>query len=293
MFFMRRPICAPLLATVVLLAACAPQPDQQENRDLTANATIPATALPVADPPMDRSAMLIAVARAASATALGLKDSGQRQLDGKRFEVRIRFGCRSSTDLRAAASSQAPFGIRFDPKGRTLRLRATPDITIEDSAVAALAGDKVEAVEGFWMYRPWLLDAGCTPIPAAPPTLETPGEEPSDEAPSEPVTEAASKQSPSWRVGLVQFFTTDDARTGRRDDRAFETTAVLKPDEQPSPQGYNLVLSGRLRQLPDGRVIACRVERPTAPPECVVSARFDHIKIEKPDDRAVIAEWSQ
>ena len=43
---------------------------------------------------MDRAALLMEVAKAASASALGKDISNDlRKLDGKRFEVRIRFGC--------------------------------------------------------------------------------------------------------------------------------------------------------------------------------------------------------
>ena len=95
------------------------------------------------------------------------------------------------------------------------------------------------------------------------------------------------------RVGIAQFFTKADSRTGRRDQRAYETTKVLAEGERPSPEGYNFVLSGRLRALPEGRVINCRAPSFDRPPDCVVSAEFDRVWIERPNSKAVVAEWSR
>ena len=68
---------------------------------------------------------------------------------------------------------------------------------------------------------------------------------------------------------------------------------MLREGEQPSPEGYNLVLSGRLRQLPGGRVIACRLTNPDVPPDCILSVLFDRVWIERPETKAIVAEWSK
>ena len=87
---------------------------------------------------MNRSAVLQAVAKAASAAALGRDDAAeQRSLDGDRFEVRIRFGCAVAGG--AAAPAKGPFNVRFDEKERTLRLRATPDLDHADALCAPAA----------------------------------------------------------------------------------------------------------------------------------------------------------
>ena len=56
-------------------------------------------------------------------------------------------------------------------------------------------------------------------------------------------------------------------------------------------QGYVLVLSGRLRALRGMGVIGCSAESPDSPPECIVSADFDRVRIEQPSSREIIAEW--
>ena len=248
---------------------------------------------------MDRSAMLTAVAEAASAAALGRDDAAaQRRLDGKRFEVRIRFGCASGAIAQGsepAPAQAAPFTVRFNEQDRTLRVRAAPDLTLDDRRIAALAGERIEAVEGFWMRKPWLLTPGCPVSPAAPPDESRETEESEESARSKtaddpPVQERVAAE-PGQRVGLAQFFTATDPRTGRRDGRAYEATKVLDADEQLSRQGYDLVLSGRLRRLEGGRVIACTVASSEAPPDCVVSAEFDRVRIEAPGAKKIIAEW--
>lgn len=169
-------------------------------------------------------------------------------------------------------------------------MRATPDLTRESPGIATLGGEEIEAVEGFWIYRPWLLADGC---PAPPP--KAPAVPDGEEAEAQPQVEAERQPEPAVRrsrVGIAHFFSKTDSRTGRRDNRSYEATKVLGEGEEPSRQGYNLVLSGRLIKLPGGRVIACRMTDADAPPECVVSAQFDRVWIERPDTGAMIAEWS-
>jgi hypothetical protein len=241
---------------------------------------------------MDRATLLQEVARAASATALGQDDANaQRRLDGKRFEVRIRFGCTTGVD---APDEDAPFNVKFDEEDRTLRVRAAPDLTRKDPAVAPLATQSIEAVEGFWMRRPWLLADGCPVVSSSQRTTE--GEPTADVPPLRNLEGGASREvaqpSPySLRVGIAQFFTEADSRTGRREERAYEASKVLAEGEQPSAEGYNLVLSGRLRRLPGGRAISCRIANADAPPECVVSGEFDRVRIENPGTQNILAEW--
>jgi hypothetical protein len=54
----------------------------------------------------------------------------------------------------------------------------------------------------------------------------------------------------------------------------------------------DLVLTGRLRRLPEGRVILCR---PVAgsPPACVISAEFEQVRIENNITGEQLAQWSR
>jgi len=232
---------------------------------------------------MNRAELLDAVSKVSSAAALGQDDAdAQRNLDGKPFEIRIRFGCMNGSS--SAEVDPQHFSVQFDEEHHTLRVRAAPDVSLDDPRVAVLAGKETEAVEGFWIWR-WLLIAGCpvNPVPlvnpqsAAGPEIDTP-------PPTGPVIER--------RLGVAEFFTVADARTQRRDHRAYEATKTLKEGQTPSRQGYNLVLSGRLRKLPAGRVIACRMVERNMPPFCLVSANFDRVWMEVPSTKEVLAEWA-
>jgi len=300
-----------LFRSIILLAVFAAVPSActreggntiNEAAHETSNVmTVPS--IPVVAPGMGRAALLQAVAQAASAEAGGLDDGEvQRKLDGQQFEVRLRFGCRGPTD--SAAAKTKTLSWRFDEKDRTLRLRATPDLSRDQPLPGLVAADAFEAVEGFWIPRPWLLQPGCpvvpAPVPVQMPQTAKPPKSPA--APkavegTKPPTEADSASSApaatvQHRVGIAQFFSETDSRTLRRDGRPYEATKSLAEGQAPSPQGYDLVLSGRLKRLPDGRVIACRVEQAEQPPQCIVSADFDRVWIERPDTKETIAEWS-
>ena len=242
------------------------------------------TPLTVAEPPLDRAALLLAAVRAASAYAAGMKDAAaQRDLAGKRFELRIRFGCggtREQGDDR---------GWRFDETRRTLRLSVKNDISASDPAVKAMVDKAFESVEGLWLGRPWLLVAACPQSvpPVAEPAAQA-GESgseagsPAEAPPASPVTS---------RVGLAQFFTATDPRTALRRERPYESTTVLDESQAPSAQGYDFVMSGRLRALPDRRVIACHSASADMAPDCIISVRLDRAWIERPDNREMLAEW--
>jgi hypothetical protein len=222
-----------------------------------------------------------AVASSASAAALGKDDrDAHGELDGARFDVRIRFGCPTSEP----SVENGPFGVRYNVESRRLQVRASPDLTEAEPWIAALAGDEIEAVEGFWMRKPWLLAPGCLVAGQAPATVTSKDTGSS----AEPVPIALNE----WRVGIAQFFGATESRTTRRDHRAYETTKTLGDGQSAPSQGYDLILSGRLRELPNGRVIACHVASHRSPPECVVSVAFDQVRIERADTRETLGEWS-
>jgi hypothetical protein len=247
--------------------------------------------VPIAEPALDRAALLLAAARAASAAATGEEDrESQRQLDGKVFEARLRFGCAGPTP----AGDASVRGWSFDEKRRVLRLWFAAEIARDDPLLAGLVGDSVEAVEGFRIARPWALSAAC-PRVSSPPRPEagvTPTKSLSNDKPPSGEADDRARAGSGRLVGIAQFFGKADARTHRRDHRPYEATRVLGADETPSTQGYDLVLSGRLKALADGRVIACRSTAADQPPSCIVSAQIDSVRLERGDTREQLAEWS-
>lgn len=106
-------------------------------------------------------------------------------------------------------------------------------------------------------------------------------------------TDDGDQASSRWpKVGIAQFFTRNDARTRRRDLRAYEAVRTVERGSPVGLQGFNLVLSGRLRPVPGKRVIECVAEGRHTPPDCIVSAHIDEVRIEEPEDGSVLARWS-
>jgi hypothetical protein len=267
--------CAGMAVAAGLIISCQPV-QTDDNAANVAEDGAEAPPRPIVEPPMDRQGLLIAAMRAASAQATGQDDiEAQRALGGRRFEVRIRFGCQPDPPLGQAVE------FRFDEGRRTLQFRAAPDLTLREPLAAQIAGELVEVVEGFWIKRPWLLTAAC---PAAGAPVEN--------AETEVEADATPPQVHA-RVGIAQFFGEGYARTFQRQQRPYEATKTLAEDEAPSAEGYNLVLSGRLRRLPNRRVITCSAESPDLPPDCIVSAVIERLWIERPDSGDMVAEWGR
>ena len=272
-----------LLACCALVAGCRPgggadvAPVNATQNDVQAQLPPPVT--PAI---LNREELLLAVGRSSSALALGRDDSiAQRTLDGQQYEFRIRFGC---------ASGQAPernaYSVAFDEAKRTLRLGATPEINGTDPMIAAVATGEIEAVEGFWVEQPWLLDVGCPRTPK--PALSV---EAAELEAKEPDQVQQAPTPASSRIGLAQFFGPEESRTLRRNSRAYQVTKTLPDEVSPSASGYDLVLSGRLRKLADGRVIACSLASAFARPSCVVSVSFDRVSIRRGDNDELLADW--
>lgn len=279
-----------VVAIAAVLPGCQLQEPQVQNEANEATDKKPLPKLPIVEPPFDRARLLLAVARAASAHSIGANDlAAQRKLDGKQFEVRLRFGCEGQ------GPGRGDHGWSIDPDGRTLRLRAVPSLSLGDEGVASLADERIEAVEGFWLPRPWLLTAACPAKAAGPAELEAksqPAESQGDGKASGEKAPEAEAIPAVQRVGIARYFTREDSRTGRRIDRPFEAVVQLEDGEQAGRSGFNLVLGGRLRAGPAGRVIRCTGSGQDRPPDCIVSADIDRVWIERPGDKRVLAEWT-
>lgn len=277
---MARILLSVALMMLPALNGCERAPPQQNAQPAVENkAAPPPISLPAPEPPLQREALLLAVVRARSAAAAGTDDrAAQAELDGKRFELRLRFCGIAAPPLEAEAearralapakandSDAAPAGLTgaYAPEDRRIALRAAPNLTLGEAAAASLAADAYEGVEGFWIPHPWLLTPGC------------------------PDTAAGERS-----VGIAQFFTADQSRAGRRDGRAYEARQTLPEGAAPDGMAWDLVLRGRLRPLRDGRVILC-VPVPGGMPACILSAEFERVTIENATSGEQLAEWGR
>jgi hypothetical protein len=88
-------------------------------------------------------------------------------------------------------------------------------------------------------------------------------------------------------IVIAQLFTEGDSRV-QRPQREYRLTRPINPNQQPS-DGLDLVLSGRLAELADGRPIHCAAK--DGAPACLVSARIDRVAIENPASGELLGEW--
>jgi hypothetical protein len=209
-----------------------------------------------------------AAAKAYAAGSLGSDENAA--LVDRRFEVRIPFGCEGP----AAANAGDPLRWISDAKRQTLRLSARPEIWT-DAAFATAVTDAadIEAVEGFWIPRPWLASEACPPRSVRSPASE----------------EALPAPRPT--LGLAQFFRPGESRLSQRGGRPYEVVKRATPEAVESLQGFRLVLRGRVAALPDGQPVRCYSESSDLRPICLVSVELDYVAFEKPVTGEIIAEW--
>jgi hypothetical protein len=223
--------------------------------------------VPLPAPALDRAALLDAVAKAASAHAAGIDDAQARAaLDGRRFAVKLRFGCGGPAD--ETSSDALGWRVKSD---ESLEITATPDLSLDAPELARALTQTVEAVEGFWIPRPWLLSDACPAVHAgaiAPPAV------------------------PDHSVGIAQYYTPEGSRTERRSGRAYVCIAPIKPGAPLPQDGFFLLLEGRLQAWPGGPPIHCASTSAAARPSCIVSVRLDRAAFIRPGDGAVIDEWT-
>ena len=258
------------ILALILAGAC-----QRQNPDPAANQTETpadgenniAEVLPLPAPAMDRAAFLAAVARAASAHTAGTDDaSSQSELDGRRFAIRMRFGCAGP----AVSGSGEPLRWSVSKDKASFEVRATPDLSLDSEPFEGSLGETIEAVEGFWLARPWLMSDAC----------------PAQRAGVSATTATAGKL-----VGIAQYFTSEDSRVGQRSGRSYVSVEKIASEGELPKSGLVLLLEGRLRTWPGGKVIRCWGAGSASPPQCVAAARLDRAAFERPEDGSVLAEW--
>jgi hypothetical protein len=263
----------PLLVAIASMALVACQvrespADNDAESWAAANEVNLSEVLPLPEPALDRAGFLAAMASAASSHVSGKKSREPESLDGRRFAIEIRFGC----DGPAPADSQAPLRWTAAKDGKSYEVVADPDLSNADEPLKAMSDQTIEAIEGFWIPRPWELRGEC-PVRAA-------GD--------------AEASLPAPRlVGIAQYFTGEDSRVGRRSGRPYVATQkIASPAELPK-SGLTLLLEGRFEAWPDGHVILCTGSGRNQRPTCVASAHLDRAAFVKPEDSSVIAEWRE
>ncbi|WGM40332.1 hypothetical protein [Caulobacter sp. NIBR1757] len=192
------------------------------------------------------------------------------EIKGRPFALRIPFGCEGPQ----VSPGPAQAFVEQDPAGKVTKLVARPG---NWSALPMLqnfpSGAKPEAVEGFWLARPWSTSEAC------PPRRDV-------GAPATPTPTATQT------LGLARLFEPGGSRLLRRDGRPYEFVRKTAVDQPPLAVSYRLVLEGRIATFPDGRTIRCAAESPDHRPICLYAVTFDRIAFETADGQS-LAEWRE
>lgn len=234
-------------------------------------------------PPLTRAELINAMAQAASVHAAGATVQGSDPLVGRRFSLRLPFGCGGPAPIGTPADGLAQW--TWGPDQETIRLSMTPGdwtaapvmqgaVVVPDAedTDATPDGNAWEAVEGFWIARPWLATDAC---PAS--RLNA-----SISAPASPET-----------TGIAAVFPQAGSRVARRDGRAYTHTVRAAGDAPLSPPaaGYRLRLEGRIVAFPDGRATACVAYSPDQRPTCVAAVQLDRVAFENGSSDETLSEW--
>jgi len=223
----------------------------------------PAEVAPVVVPEVTlQRADLIRLAAAAADAAAGGPEVNDA-LEGKRFVIRIPFGCGG-----LGTAEQGAYGARYTAEERTLRISVQPETWGRIPwVVEELSRREADGAEGLWVPRPWTQSETC---PA----------------------EAGDLANPASSLGIAQIYDAASSRVGQRRGRALEATVQMNADEPDLSKGLRLVLEGRVARWPASReTVLCRAAQTYERPLCVVSAKFDRIAVENASNGDQLAEW--
>lgn len=251
-----------------------------------ANAAAPVSR--VAETPLlDRAGLLLVINQAASAFAAGSDDRDtQNQLDGRQFSVRLPFACAGPVP----SGSRDPLRMTLRPDGKSVEISAMPTIGMDNvqfESADGAPGTAVRAVEGFWIDWPWLTLEQCPPAAQLLPIDPFMTMRASDTDNELPVAPPPVERT----AGVAQFFSDTDSRLGSRSGRDYRRVVPLREGQAP-PKGLFLLIEGRLRHWPDGKVIRCSATVPGARPSCIAGAAIDRVAIERADDKTILGEWT-
>lgn len=237
----------------------------------------PEPVLPVVEPVplLDRAGLIYLANAAADAAVSGVALPAEvRDSANRRFEIAVPFGCAGP----AEADSEAPLRWRYDEAAQTLRLHVAVTRWTADQWGLAEPEDG-EAIEGFWIARPWSSSGECPPP------------RPADGAPA-PALDGVPEQT----LAVAQFFRGDVRREALRDGKPFQSVQRIASDAFAAPRGFRLMLSGRIDRVPGaqgpGAPVHCvQPGGPAQRPRCIVAVSLDEVRIENPASGEVLASW--
>jgi hypothetical protein len=265
-----------VLALAVVLSACKDEKSGNEPAERPMVATsdaVTSNASPVlALEPARRGDILAAVSAAADAIASGRPlPQSNLALTDRNFDVRLPFGC---ADLPAPGSGQ----WSIDTESNILRATFKPEHWTNDPRFQSLVdGPLPDAVEGFWIDRPWTTVEECPAQPEGPKAMGT--------APAE--MPLIAPQS----VAIAQFFDASSSRITQRRNRPYTYTGQVPPSVRAPGASMQLHLSGRVSGFADGQPIHCLAQNPWIPPLCVLAVELDSAAFKLSGSDESLVEW--
>jgi hypothetical protein len=229
----------------------------------------------VPDPVLGRADLIAIAASAADAFAGG--PAIARSSAGRRFSIRMPFGCDGSSEKGFTT------GWSYDEANKTLRVRVTPlDWSEEEWIASALPGEEEFVVEGYWLPRPWTSSETCPSQPSDADPEKAEAEE------DEPSAESIDAES---TVGLAQFLGEDSNRNRQRRGRPLEVVSNVEPEDVPAA-GLQLSFQGRIATVPGGRSSTlCRADSVETRPSCLIAVELERISVLNPASGEEIANW--
>lgn len=221
---------------------------------------------------MGRAGLIKIAAEGADALASG-REPGKDVTDaaGRRFEIRLPFGCNGP----AGEASNAAMRWRYDKDAEALRLHVAPVAWRAEEWWRNGAPASIEAIEGFWVARPWTSSEACPLSRAEPATTG-----------AEPIT------LPGQTLAIGQIFADGDARAARRDGKPYQSVLRVPESELEASQGFLVRLKGRLAGEPRGPVRCQQSAGPEQRPICLVAVELDEISIENGATQETLATWN-
>ena len=221
----------------------------------------------------------IANAAADAASSGSAVPANVSAVDARRFEIYLPFGCNGP----ATEEGRAPLGWRYDADTSSLRVSVAsvswdPGEWLPRPSTSAAKDDvspASEAIEGFWITRPWSSRETCD----------------RDTAPTVPRgIEAVTL--PGQTLGIAQIFSEQDSRNARRDGKPYESVIRRDAKDLAIDQGLRVRIRGRVTRFPGGTTVQCRQPAGREQrPVCLIAVAIDDVAIDNPATEETIAIW--
>ncbi len=215
---------------------------------------------------------LIGLAALAADTAATGREGELGDAAGRRFELRLPFGCGGP----AGEQSNAAMRWRYDAADNALRLHIAPVVWSGAEWWTDAPPPNNSTIAGWWIARPWTSSEAC---PTGNDQLAVLG--------AEPVT--LSGQT----VALGQISQPGDARDDQRNKRSYDAVVRFPQGELDTSKGFRLRISGRIARLPGSGPVRC--QQPAGPeqrPICLVGVVLDNVAIENPANDETLVTWN-